>query len=207
MSSDAASSAIRFLERIASKTKPAPLPRLGLDRDSIRRALARTVPATPSEIRRTAAGAHPKARTGRRGLPDYVLAAMYSDYQQHHSLAKTAALYRRTRQSLWEIFHRHGLAMEPLKRLDKVLWNGRAFTPGKDDYLRETTGAREMLHHAIWKAAHGPIPPGHQVTFRNAHSRDFRLDNLACLPLAEVTRMHSAGHNQFTRRPRRAAAA
>lgn len=204
--SDSASSAIRFLERMTARVEADPLRRIGLDRKSIRGALERTLPADPVQIRRSAANAFPKMRAGRRGLPAYVVDAMYGDYQQHKSLSKTAALYRRTRQALWAIFRRNGKAMEPLKRAEKVIWNDRAFTPSKGGYLRETTGEREPLHHAIWKAARGPIPSGYQVTFKNVDERDVRLENLACMPIADVTRLHSSGHNQFTRRTRRAAA-
>jgi hypothetical protein len=205
VSSDSASMAIRFLERMADRVAADPLHRLGLDHNSLHAALKRTVPLTPAEVRRSAANAHPRMRAGRRGLPAYVVEAMYADYLQHKSLATTASLYRRTRQAVWDIFRRHGKTMEPLKRIEKVIWNGRAFTPGKRGYLRETTGDREMLHRAMWKAAHGQIPPGYQVTFKNANQRDFCPANLACMPIGNVTRLHSTGHNQFTRRRKKAA--
>ncbi len=207
VSSESASSAVQFLQRMAARGIADPLRRVGLDRAAVRPALERTRPLTAEEMRRAAANAHPKARVGRRGLPGYVVDAMYADYLRLHSLSRVAKLYHRTRQNIWDIFRSHGKALFARTFAEKVIWRGRAFTPGKDGYLRATLGDREPLHHAMWRATHGEIPEGFQVTFRNANRLDFRDENLACMPIAEVTRLHSTGHNQFTRRRDRRSAA
>jgi hypothetical protein len=40
-------------------------------------------------------------------------------------------------------------------------------------------------HQAVYEAAHGPIPDGHIVRFRNADRTDFALENLECVSRAE----------------------
>ena len=36
-------------------------------------------------------------------------------------------------------------------------------------------------HVLIWERAHGPVPRGHALVFRNGNRTDVRLDNLECL--------------------------
>lgn len=37
------------------------------------------------------------------------------------------------------------------------------------------------VHLILWEAAHGPLPKGHAITFRNGDKTDIRLDNLECI--------------------------
>jgi hypothetical protein len=37
------------------------------------------------------------------------------------------------------------------------------------------------VHLIVWEAAHGPVPAGHAVIFRNGDKTDIRLDNLECI--------------------------
>lgn len=41
------------------------------------------------------------------------------------------------------------------------------------------------VHVLTWEAEHGPIPPGHVVTFYNGDRSDTALDNLECITRAE----------------------
>ena len=52
----------------------------------------------------------------------------------------------------------------------------------------------KMLHRQIWEDNHGPIPAGHQVSFRNADKTDFRPENLICATAAEITLYHHKRH-------------
>lgn len=47
------------------------------------------------------------------------------------------------------------------------------------------------VHLLVWEAAHGPVPRGHAISFRNGDRRDIRLDNLACIPRAELMRRNT----------------
>ena len=40
-------------------------------------------------------------------------------------------------------------------------------------------------HRLIWEQAHGPVPPGHVVTFLDGDKRNFALDNLVLISRAE----------------------
>lgn len=40
-------------------------------------------------------------------------------------------------------------------------------------------------HQAIWEAAHGPVPKGHIVIFRDGNRTNFALENLHCYSRAE----------------------
>ena len=95
-----------------------------------------------------------------------------------------------------EVFKCRKLKLRPrhLRLHEKVEYRGRSYTPGKSGYYRATEGDRRPLHHAIWEDAHGPIPAGWQVTFKNADHTDVCLENLDCLPIADVTRFHMARH-------------
>ncbi len=42
------------------------------------------------------------------------------------------------------------------------------------------------VHLVVWEAAHGRIPRGHAVVFKNGDKRDVRLDNLECITRREL---------------------
>jgi len=43
-----------------------------------------------------------------------------------------------------------------------------------------------LEHYRVWTAAHGPVPAGHAICFKNGDKTDVRLDNLECLTKAAV---------------------
>lgn len=42
------------------------------------------------------------------------------------------------------------------------------------------------VHLLTWEAVHGPVPAGHAIAFRNGDKADIRLDNLECIPRAQL---------------------
>jgi hypothetical protein len=54
-----------------------------------------------------------------------------------------------------------------------------------------------LEHARIWKEAHGPIPAGHIVVFKDRDKRNVKLDNLELITLAENMRRN----NIHVRRP------
>lgn len=50
------------------------------------------------------------------------------------------------------------------------------------------------VHLLVWEAAHGPLPPGHAVTFVSGDKRDVRLENLALVSRQELMRRNTV-HN------------
>jgi hypothetical protein len=144
------------------------------------------------ELRRMTARAMRKGHYGRRGIPRYAVETMYRDYLDLGSLSKTARIYGRTRQSMWQIFTNHGLELNSRNLHGRIVHRGRSFTPsGRGGYYRETGGGRRPLHHVLWEDRTGrKIPAGWQVTFANGNNTDFRQCNLVCLPIHEVTLLH-----------------
>jgi hypothetical protein len=43
-----------------------------------------------------------------------------------------------------------------------------------------------LLHRHVWEAAHGPLPKGHAIAFRNRDRKDVHLDNLECISRREL---------------------
>lgn len=63
----------------------------------------------------------------------------------------------------------------------------------KDGYLERKVNdglplqARwRAVHLLVWEAAHGRVPRGHAVVFKNGNKRDVRLDNLECITRREL---------------------
>jgi hypothetical protein len=52
-------------------------------------------------------------------------------------------------------------------------------------YIRLGLGKWRELHRHLWEQAHGPIPRGHLVVFRNGNTLDCRLENLELITLRE----------------------
>lgn len=66
----------------------------------------------------------------------------------------------------------------------------REWTPG------EATGFGNvrvwpMLQRVVWEQAHGPIPPGHSVCFRDGNKQNVALDNLELVSRGELMRRNS----------------
>lgn len=50
------------------------------------------------------------------------------------------------------------------------------------------------VHHLVWIAAHGPIPPGHAVAFKDGDKTRIELDNLELISRADLMRRNTR-HN------------
>ena len=151
-----------------------PLNRIGLTREDMLVMTAKSI----------------KGRQGRRGLPEAVTAAMYQDYLGLHSLSAVGRKYGRTRQSVYCLFHTHGLKLDARNFGKRIEHAGRVFTPAKDGYYRATTGDRIALHHLLWLEAGHAIPAGWQVSFKDGDHENFALENLFCDSLIGVTLFH-----------------
>lgn len=197
-------------DRLHGRDRRGALGRVGMSPEKVRAAMAREAerirPLTVEEIRRAAVKALRKGSVGRSGLPAYAVDAMYADYQRLNSVEKVGKLYGRTRQAVHEIFVSHGKKLRDRSFFSKrppftpIIYRGRKFTPGKDDYFRATTGDRALLHYLIWEDERGPVPPGCELRFINGNTADARIWNLECLSKAEMRRKNATGHNQFTKR-------
>lgn len=48
-----------------------------------------------------------------------------------------------------------------------------------------------FVHVLVWEAAHGPVPAGHAVVFRNGNKADIRIGNLELITRAELMRRNT----------------
>lgn len=122
---------------------------------------------------------------GRKGMRAEFVERMYQDYRKGKSLAEVARKFYRTRQSVYETFRRRGFALRSElrpsnRRRVELSRDGFDYSPAKGGYLRATRGDRHFLHVRLWEAAHGPVPIGYQVFFRDGDIRNFDLSNLGC---------------------------
>lgn len=67
-------------------------------------------------------------------------------------------------------------------------WAHRMYYSPHAGHRRNGVGC---LHEEVWKAAHGPIPDGHEIHHKDRDSLSNALENLACLTKAE----HDAEHH------------
>lgn len=144
------------------------------------------------------------AKTKERALPRATVAAMYSDYLQLRSVAKVAKKWGKTRQSIWDILRRR-YKLRVMRRHEFRMHGGRKYTPQErgagsrgGSYWRATVEPRDFLHYVIWREERGEIPPGHELTFADGDTRNCAIENLLCLPKAEMRRRNSPGVNQHT---------
>lgn len=141
---------------------------------------------------------------GRRGMAREHVDRMYADYLRLRSLALTAELHGRTRQSLYDTFKRRGLRLYPRNFKSQIQYGGRTFTPGKNGYLRDTifrkreAGEETLLHRRVWVEHHGPIPAGHTICFKDGDRRNCAIGNLEMLTHDEQQQRRGTGANQFT---------
>jgi hypothetical protein len=50
------------------------------------------------------------------------------------------------------------------------------------------------VHLIVWEAAHGPLPKGHAVCFKNCDKRDIRVDNLELVKRTDLMQRNSIHH-------------
>jgi hypothetical protein len=56
--------------------------------------------------------------------------------------------------------------------------------------LRGKRGALRFEHVLVWEAAHGPIPPNHDIHHKNGDRLDNRIENLEAIPRLTHKRLH-----------------
>ncbi len=77
-----------------------------------------------------------------------------------------------------------------------------------------------LMQRHVWAQAHGPVPPGHTIAFKNRDKTDVRLENLECItrrelmarntvhnlpkPFAETIQLLGALKRQIRRREKKA---
>lgn len=85
--------------------------------------------------------------------------------------------------------------------VEEVTFNGVVFrrypsSPRRELRVYFMASGAGRLHQEIWRAAHGAIPPGHEVHHRDGNPLNNALENLECLSAAEHARRHE--HRETT---------
>lgn len=70
----------------------------------------------------------------------------------------------------------------------QVEWNGRLWSVDRTGYYRHAKG--QLLHRAVWEAAHGPIPSRLEIHHRDGNRQNFALANLEAVTRSEHVRIH-----------------
>ena len=137
---------------------------------------------------------------GRRGLPREVLELMYDDYLRLNSVSKTAKLWNRSRQGMWELLSTAGFRLNSLRKHEAIKHGGLTYRrSGKGGFYRCTTSHRRLLHHIVWEEVHGPLPAGTEIIFKDGDRDHIAIDNLWCQPRTVASRARGT-RNQFTKK-------
>jgi hypothetical protein len=107
----------------------------------------------------------------------------------------------RMRETQFKPGVRQGIAAKNWRPIGTIL-------PDADGYLRikirEATPGEAygfgnvrvwpLLQRHVWQQAHGPIPHGHNIVFKDGNRANCALENLECIPRAEMMKRNSV-HN------------
>lgn len=68
-----------------------------------------------------------------------------------------------------------------------VEWGGKRWHRYRAGYYERTDKSLRpkrtlRLHRAVWEAAHGDVPPGHDIHHKDDDKGNNALDNLSCMP-------------------------
>jgi hypothetical protein len=124
----------------------------------------------------------------------------------------------RMKETQFKRGERRGVAVRLYKPIgtERVSKDGYAERKVNDDLPLQARW--RFVHLLVWEAAHGPLPKGHAIAFKNGDRLDIRLENLECIsrrelmarntvhnlpkPLAETIRLLGALNRQIRRRGR-----
>lgn len=111
-------------------------------------------------------------------------------YAAGFSLSKVGKAFGVTRQSVYKMLALREVPLRTIASLPFLEWNGRRFTLRENGYYAETSGRREYLHRAVWRAYKGPIPAGYDVHHRDEDKTNNHPDNFDLLTKSEHGKTH-----------------
>lgn len=128
--------------------------------------------------------------------------AMYREGLSTHEIGRRVGV---SGESVWQLLTRHGYKLRPPPTAAAVVtFRGERFSPDVYGYLRSTKAAarrsgNRYLHRVVWELAHGPIPAGYVVHFKDLDRSNCDIGNLELLSVAERARRYPGGCNKFTK--------
>lgn len=137
---------------------------------------------------------HPKRKN------NFKVAEMYDCYRDGMSLATIAKLYGCRRQAVYDVFRSRGYKLRTKKLKGARIVDGVRYTFDGSGYLRGTLdGKRVYLHQLVWRQAHGPVPHGYQIRFKDSDRGNCSLDNLKIVSLTTIGKtFNPTGKNQYS---------
>lgn len=137
---------------------------------------------------------------GRRGLPREVVELMSADYKRLKSISKTAELWNRSRQGVWEILSTAGFRLYSPRKHEAIEYGGLTYRrSAKGRFYRCTTSHRRLLHHIVWENVHGPLPAGAEIIFMDGDRDNVAIDNLRRQARTLASRARGT-QNQYTKK-------
>lgn len=115
-----------------------------------------------------------------------------------------AKIYAKAAPTMFKKGNRTGAANNNYAQIGKESWR-------TDNYwwVKVAEGKWVLKHRLLWTKHHGPVPPGHLVTFRDGNPHNFNLSNLELITRKEhvFRNRHGNGPSEYSLLSGRAAAA
>ena len=121
-----------------------------------------------------------------------VVAAMYAMYLKGEdgepkSLAEVGAVYKRSRQAVYDVFKVRGYKLRSKKFKPVVVLDGVRFTTNAQGYFRSTKGKRKLMHIFVWEKYNGRLPKKHGIHHKDLDRSNNKISNLECLSIEEIS--------------------
>lgn len=137
---------------------------------------------------------HPKRKNNE------IVASMYALYQSGKSLAQIGAIYRKTRQAVYDQFRSRDYPLRSKQLKGLQMLDGIKWTLTKGGYLRgSVNGNRMLMHRYVWEKETGTkVADGWDVHHRDGNKQNNAIDNLEYLTKSDHNKKYSPHLNQFT---------
>jgi len=130
-----------------------------------------------------------------------VVAAMYAMYCLPRSLEYIGKKYRRSRQTIYDLFKRRGYKLRSKEMKSLQVIDGINFTEGKGGYLRGTVcGKRILANHYVWEKHHGKIPAGYCIYYKDKNKKNNCISNLGILEKKNMGKFFNPNSNNQHRK-------
>lgn len=131
---------------------------------------------------------------------NFIVAGMFNMYQSGKSLAEVGKVYKKSRQSVYDVFRTRGYALRSKQFKGQQILDDISFTICKGGYLRGTLNTRRLLmHQYVWEKATGKkLPRGWVVIHKDTNRENNSIENLEAMTLSDWNKKFSPHLNQYT---------